>query len=596
MKKDTFSRRNFIKNITAGGAALSLAGPLHLLGRESAADAAEKSELFHIDNIPEQPFSSSENSHYHAGAESLLKLMGSKGLKFYRSSNAALLSGPDGLIEPHDVVLIKVNAQWKYRGATNSDLIRGLIQRILDHPDGFTGEVVIVENGQGRGSLACDTTGAKVYPDAKTHANALNEKHSFLYLVNSLFQDPRVSAFLLDPVRDTFISDQDHVTNGYRSYARVSYPCFTTAGGSRVELREGLWTGNGYAQNLKLINVPVLKHHDQGGSEITGALKHFYGLVSMRDGRARYRHYQGLGYTAGTMIAKIRTPVLNIMDAIWVSHRALAGYPEQTTFNANQITASQDPVALDYWTAKHVMYPIDRNERHHPDFPIIDRWLEDAKVTINQAGGLYHPEHGIAVKNVTKNENRMRIHRENTEFLSISGRVLLGETNETQGLGAVVMAGLPGNPKTQSDGRYFADLSPEWSGTVKPKKAGFLFQPQSRTYKSLETGLSGQNYTALRHIYAPADFQGKKIINRGLFMRETFHKLTWTPNPENSPARIRTYRIYRRTGGGWQLLQEVDASIREYIYKTQNQDMVMEYSLTAVNDYGREGKAAVISL
>ena len=55
------------------------------------------------------------------------------------------------MIEADDVVLIKVNAQWKYRGCTNSDLIRGLIQRIREHPGGFRGEVVIIENGQGRG-------------------------------------------------------------------------------------------------------------------------------------------------------------------------------------------------------------------------------------------------------------------------------------------------------------------------------------------------------------------------------------------------------------------------------------------------------------
>lgn len=64
--------------------------------------------------------------------------MGMKGLKFYRSDQYSFLSGPLGLIECDDVVLIKVNAQWKYRGCTNSDLVRGLIQRILDHPDGFT--------------------------------------------------------------------------------------------------------------------------------------------------------------------------------------------------------------------------------------------------------------------------------------------------------------------------------------------------------------------------------------------------------------------------------------------------------------------------
>ncbi len=140
----------------------------------------------------------------HLGLDSLLYLMADNGLKFYRSSLPDQLCGPSGLISPDDVVLIKVNAQWKYRGATNSDLVRGLIRRLLDHPDGFRGEVVIIENGQGRGSFACDTSSA-YGGDTGVHANANDESHSFLYLVDMVFRDPRVSAFLLDPVRATFI-------------------------------------------------------------------------------------------------------------------------------------------------------------------------------------------------------------------------------------------------------------------------------------------------------------------------------------------------------------------------------------------------------
>ncbi len=77
--------------------------------------------------------------------------MGEQGLKFYRSKKESTLSGEQGLISSDDIVLIKVNAQWKYRGCTNTDLVRGLVQRILDHPDKFTGEVVIFENGHGPG-------------------------------------------------------------------------------------------------------------------------------------------------------------------------------------------------------------------------------------------------------------------------------------------------------------------------------------------------------------------------------------------------------------------------------------------------------------
>jgi uncharacterized protein (DUF362 family) len=332
--------------------------------------------------------------------------MGDQGLKFYRSPQETDLAGPSGLIDPDDVVLIKVNAQWKYRGCTNSDLVRGLIQRILDHPDGFEGEVVIFENGQGRGSLNCDTVGGG-YPDAQVHANANDESHSFLYLVRTVFNDPRVSSFLLDPIRTRFIGSADHSNNGYRRYENVSYPCFTTAGGRRVELQEGVWQGNGYSQNLKLINVPVLKYHDTEGSEITASLKHFYGVVSMADGQSPFRHYSGLGETCGKMVVSVRTPVLNMIDAIWVSHSSLAGWPATMTLRANQILASQDPVALDYWAAKYIFYPISKNPRHLPGFPGIDAWLTGARDVINSRGGLNDPDQGILVGNVTKDEQEM---------------------------------------------------------------------------------------------------------------------------------------------------------------------------------------------
>ncbi len=408
--KHSLSRRHFIKGAVGSAISTVLLHSSHLLGREAAA----QNSLFSVNEIPGNPFYSQHNPNNHAGIDCLLFLMGNNGLKFFRSSQTMFLSGPQGMIAANDIVLLKVNAQWKYRGTTNSDLVRGLIQAILNHPDGFTGEIVIFENGQGRGSLNCDTYDS--YGDSDVHANALDDRQSFVYLVDNLFKDSRVSAFLLDPIRDRFINRDDHVTNGYRILENVSYPCFTTNRGNRVELKEGIWNGSGYGQNLKLINVPVLKTH--GGSEITASLKHFYGVVSMSDGNVGFRHYSGLGETCGKMVVSVRTPVLNIMDAIWVSHKSLDGYPESNTFNANRIVASQDPVALDYWAAKNILYPINRNYNHHPDNATIQDWLYVAQGFINNRGGLYSPQNGILVNRVTKNEEDMVVYYESaTSFI-----------------------------------------------------------------------------------------------------------------------------------------------------------------------------------
>lgn len=393
-------RRHFVKLALAGAASLPFSGCQTASSPGTPTDT--RNPLFQVTGIPENAFTTGNR---HAGIDTLFDLMGGKGLKFYRTAVLGPENGSNGLIAAGDVVLIKVNAQWKYRGCTNSDLVRGLVQRILEHPEGFQGEVVIIENGQGRGSLACDTSSS--YGDSQVHANAQDESHSFLWLVDSLFQDSRVSAFLLDTIRTTFIGAGEHVTNGYRTFENVSYPCFTTAGGRRVELREGVWNGTSYGANLKLINVPVLKHHDTGGSEITGSLKHMYGLVSMSDGQSGFRHYGGLGETCGKMMVSVHTPVLNIMDAIWVSQGALTGYPASATHRSDTVVASQDPVALDYWTAKHILYPIDNNDRHHPDYPGIDAWLSAARDTITGRGGFAQKNRGILVETPTKTESAM---------------------------------------------------------------------------------------------------------------------------------------------------------------------------------------------
>ena len=402
--KGTIGRREFLKRFAAGAA---VALPLSS-GNPPEAGAAIVNPIFWVTEIPDQPFGTGALDNNHAGLETLLRLLGDKGLKFYRSALETRLSGPTGLIAKRDVVLIKVNGQWKYRGCTNSDLVRGLIQRVITHPDGFEGEVVIVENGQGRGSLNCNTS-SSYDGDTSVQANANDRDHSFVHLVDNIFQDPRVSYYLLDPIRGSFIAGDEHVADGYRKYENVSYPCFTTKGGRRVELAKGIWDGDRFRQRLKLINVPVLKHHDQGGSEITASLKHFYGLVSMSDGQSTFRHYGGLGTTCGKMIVSVRTPVLNIVDGIWVSHLSIKGYPENTTFRANQIMASQDPVALDYCAAKRILYPIDHNWRHHPNFAGIAKWLRNARLVINERGGIYSARDGIQVGKVTQDENQMAI-------------------------------------------------------------------------------------------------------------------------------------------------------------------------------------------
>ena len=332
-----------------------------------------RSTVFQVTDVPP----AREDGNHHAGVDALLALLESGGWNLYDH------------IAPADVVLVKVNAQWQFRGQTNTDVVRGIVQRVLEHPAGFRGEVVIIENGQDRGSFDSIVPHQGV---TGPQANAEDPSHSFSWILEEVYgDDPRVSGYLLDDLSSSWIGPDEHARDGYRELpgGPVSYPAFTTRQGTRVELREGVWNGTAYEDRIKLINVPVLKHH--GGSGTTGAVKHVYGLLSMARGDHAARHYSRLGEHCGLMLTRVRTPIINILDCTWVSHANLAGTPPETTTRVDRLLASTDPVALDYWAAKHVLYPIDRNPEHDPDsFPgLRDDHLGLARTTINANGGIF---------------------------------------------------------------------------------------------------------------------------------------------------------------------------------------------------------------
>jgi hypothetical protein len=384
------SRREFIKEVAVVGAVAYTSGIVGGVGQVGADNS--KSKILKVDKCPIH-----DDKLRHIGVDALLSLSSDNGIKLYRTSRSHPWGSAEGIIEPNDVVLIKVNSQWKCRGATNTDVLRGLIHRILEHPDGFSGEVVIFENGQEQGSFDGDPRAWGRYRDypeiAGVHVNAEDDTLTVDHLVDTVFADKPVSSFLLDPVCETFISSSDHSTDGYRriAEAKVSYPCFTTKGGHRIELREGIWNGKTYGQNLKLMNVPVLKTHD--GTGITGVLKHSYGILSMKDGvDSKVRHYNEAGSQFGKMWKIVRTPDLNIVDCIWVTYqRHHCGYPPWTTHRSNILLAGLDPVALDYYGSKYILLPLggDRAGEHDPDsFPGLINGLEGARDFINAHGGI----------------------------------------------------------------------------------------------------------------------------------------------------------------------------------------------------------------
>ncbi|MFZ2023873.1 MAG: DUF362 domain-containing protein [Terracidiphilus sp.] len=402
------SRRNFLRTTVAGTVALPLLGALGV--DDAYAEITDaKSQVFRVNDCPHH-----DGQLRHVGMDAMLHLLSGNGIKFYKTASSSAMSGPAGLIAADDVVMLKVNTQWKCRGCTNTDMLRGLIHRILGHPNGFRGEVVIFENGQGRAAFDgihsddCGWSEYKPFPelDGKVIVNAEQQEVTTIdYLVNTVFAGKSLSAFLMDPHANTWIDANDHTTNGYRRIgepgsACISYPCFTTARGNRIELREGRWTGSGYAQNLKLIHCAVLKDHS-GDIGMTGALKIVFGTLSMSDGTSAKRHYEDLGTQCARMWTEVRAPDLNILDCIWVSYGSMTvggqhvsgciGYPPSITSRQNILLAGHDPLAIDYHASKHILLPLGGNSAaaHDPDNnPRLVRVYNDAETDMNRAGGI----------------------------------------------------------------------------------------------------------------------------------------------------------------------------------------------------------------
>ncbi|MEW6251107.1 MAG: DUF362 domain-containing protein [Planctomycetota bacterium] len=311
-----------------------------------------RAALYHVPLCPPDPV-----GERFIGLDRLLLAMGRGGLKFYNSPAVTPLAGPDGVLGRDDVILIKINYQWPERGGTNTDVLRGLIRRIVDHPDGFVGEVVVVENAQFN-----STSGFN-----RTLNNAQNRALSPLAVVTGFQQQGwRISAFDWTNIRYSSVSEYSagSLTDGYvvgpydaQLQGRVSYPKFRSAQGTYISLRYGIWDPNSQTydrDHLKFVNVPVLKsHHSTYGA--TACVKHYMGVVT-RELSTNSHSAIGRGIL-GALQAQIRPADLTILDCIWINANPLTGpqTPYTGATRRDELVGGRDPVAIDRWAVKNIL-------------------------------------------------------------------------------------------------------------------------------------------------------------------------------------------------------------------------------------------------
>ena len=325
-----------------------------------------RADLYHVTDCPQDPI-----GERFVGLDNLITLMGREGLKFFQSATESVVAGPDGIIAADDVVVIKINYQWSQRGGTNTDVLRGLIRRIVNHPDTFTGEVVVCENAQFASVEGFDRS----QNNAQDHTLSPHD-----VVVGFEGQGHTISHYDWTVRRYTQVDEysEGDMTDGYIVYPYdqgydgcLSYPKFQTSYGTYISLKYGVWDSGGSTydrEHLKLINVPVLKsHHSTYG--VTACVKDYMGVVTRELGTNSHNAIQN--GILGALLGQIQIADLNILDCIWINANPYSG-PGTSYSGAtrrDELIASLDPVATDLWATKNILVPAFIAGGYSPPWP-----------------------------------------------------------------------------------------------------------------------------------------------------------------------------------------------------------------------------------
>lgn len=329
-----------------------------------------------------------------------------------------MMGGIQKFIGPKDVVLLKPNCQWWNQGRTNLAAMKGFIDLVLGIP-GFEGEIIIGENhhfmddslpGNEKDNIRGWTQLSDIngeIDEKKYSMNGLVElyhQQGYKNVSKVHWRDGgpkhddwgngQNGGIISSPADgDGYIwSDETYtfsVLMGLKKWkVKMTYPVFTSPySGVGIDFKNGVFARHPGKkieylkdQRLKFINFPVLNDHGKD-TGITSAIKNYMGITDLSCGDwgvkpegyynvhacgGRYYKYAKAG-PLGHFMKTIRKADLNIVTADWVGwgHRTDVSKATQ----CKTIVASNDPIALDYYGAKYLLYPLSRNQDlHDPDY------------------------------------------------------------------------------------------------------------------------------------------------------------------------------------------------------------------------------------
>lgn len=284
--------------------------------------------------------------------DTLLMMMQTKNIFFYKTA-----LHPSGIVGADNIVVIKGNFQWTSRNTTSTDRIKGVIWKIIQHPDGFTGEIIVCDNTQ---NFAINQEDNNSEDTEQSIVDVVNTFSSKGYPVSI-----RDWSNIYNVVAEEYSSGDDNEGFVYESESKISYPKFNSPfTNQKISLRYGIWDSNSSSYDpdrLCLIDFPVLKAHSWSGATI--AIKNWVGVLTTAYANERYGGHSEMhsNYIFGqyALVAKVMGvtfPKLTIVDAEWTS--AASNSDLTDLVHTKMLLGSTDPCAVSWYAAKYILTPI----------------------------------------------------------------------------------------------------------------------------------------------------------------------------------------------------------------------------------------------
>lgn len=309
----------------------------------------------------------------------------------------AAAGGIQRFIGADDVVVLNPNGQWPRQGYTNTECMKALIDAILARPGGFDGEIIIAEHvhrspadsmeGSYCWNISPGENRQNNWPDM-SYFELVQDYHDNGHpnvTANPLYDSGGSTGF--SPVADPSelgAGEQGWVRNTYTTQAtgetvRLAHPILRSSySDALVDLHSGVWENGGYSgRAVKLIFLPTLNNHSSFNNEDyagpTSAVKCHLGIVEFSGDTGvnlhnigyGNEHPEAVGESVGHLITQILTPTFYLTCAEYTGHRGRTATEAEHT---RTVGLCLEPVTLDYWMCKYVMYPIATSQEFmNPD-------------------------------------------------------------------------------------------------------------------------------------------------------------------------------------------------------------------------------------